>query len=304
MKIGKKTEERIKAGIAKFKKVLVVAKNRDLNESDTVAIINDMLAEVFGYEKYSEITSELMIRGTFCDLAIRLNDKFENGFLIECKRVGIELKEEHMRQAVNYGVNKGIQWVVLTNGLEWRLYRLKFDQPVTWDMIARFNWETIDPKCEQDIEKVFCLCKEGVEKGAREELFEKVQCVNRFVIGQLLLQDPVISVVRKELRKMADDISVEEDEIQKILLTGVLRRDIIDEEEPETQKATQRVAKFYKQSVKKVVKKPVEKANEAAPAPQQNLSVTEQLLKEAEAGEKPSEPTVSASAAGDASTPV
>ena len=79
MKIAKKVEDCIKNGAVKFRKVLEAAKNRDLSESDTVAIITDMLAEVFGYEKYSEITSELMIRGTFCDLAIRLNDSFEKG---------------------------------------------------------------------------------------------------------------------------------------------------------------------------------------------------------------------------------
>ena len=67
MKITKKTEERIKTGIAKFRKVLEIAKERDLNESDTVAIITDMLAEVFGYDKYLEVTSELAIRGTYCD---------------------------------------------------------------------------------------------------------------------------------------------------------------------------------------------------------------------------------------------
>ena len=55
MKIAKKVEDRIKNGAVKFKKVLEAAKNRDLNESDTVAIITDMLAEVFGYEKYSDI---------------------------------------------------------------------------------------------------------------------------------------------------------------------------------------------------------------------------------------------------------
>ena len=48
MKITKKVEDRIKTSAVKFKKVLEAAKNRDLNESDTVAIITDMLAEVFG----------------------------------------------------------------------------------------------------------------------------------------------------------------------------------------------------------------------------------------------------------------
>lgn len=289
MKITKKVEYRIKTGVTKFKKVLEAARNRDLNESDTVAIITDMLAEVFGYEKYSEITSELMIRGTFCDLAIRINDSFEKGFLIECKRVGIELKEDHMRQAVNYGVNKGIQWVVLTNGVEWRLYRLKFEKPVTWDLVARFSWETIDVRCEQEMEKVFCLCKEGVEKNARDELFEKVQCVNRFVIGQLILQEPVVSILRKELRKMADGILVEPDEVEKILRTGVLRGDLMSEDEPEVQSALRRVSKFYRQATKKCEKKPAEKKDDqpSAPVPEQQPSLTEQLLKEAEAQEQP-----------------
>ena len=283
MKITKKVEDRIKTSAVKFKKVLEAAKNRDLNESDTVAIITDMLAEVFGYEKYSEITSELMIRGTFCDLAIRLNDSFEKGFLIECKRIGIELKEEHMRQAVNYGVNKGIQWVVLTNGIEWRLYRLKFEKPVTWDLVGRFNWGTLDVKCEQELEKVFCLCKEGVEKGARDDLFEKVQCVNRYVIGQLILQEPVVSVLRKELRKMADGILVEPEEVEKILRVGVLRGDVMAEDEPEAGTCL-----TVNAQEKKCEKKPADKKDEQpAPVPEQKLSLTEQLLQEAEAKEQP-----------------
>ena len=175
MKIEKRVEDRIRSGATKFRKVLDIARNRDLNESDTVAIINDMLSEMFGYAKYLEITGDLIIRGTYCALAIRLNGKFENGFLIECKRMGEMLTEEHMSQAANCG----IQWVVLTNGIEWRLYRIRFEQPVGWDLVVSFSFESSDAKCEQDLEKLFCLCKEGVKKGAREKLFKKIQCGTR-----------------------------------------------------------------------------------------------------------------------------
>ena len=119
MKVSKKTEEMLRTGVAKFQKVLLAAKTRDLNESDTVAIITDMLADIFGYDKYMEVTSELAIRGTYCDLAIKIDDKFQ--FLIECKAIGIDLKEAHIRQATAYGANKGIEWVILTNGIVWRL---------------------------------------------------------------------------------------------------------------------------------------------------------------------------------------
>ena len=146
----------------------------------------------------------------------------------------------------------------------------------------KINWETVDVKCEQELEKVFCLCKEGVEKGARDELFEKVQCVNRYVIGQLVLQEPVISVLRKELRKMADGILVETEEVENILRAGVLRGDVMAEDEPEVQNAVHRVSKFYRQAAKKCEKKPAEKKDEPPPAPvtEQKLSLTEQLLQE------------------------
>lgn len=281
MKPTKKIEERIKNTLPKFQKVLQIAKDRDLNESDTVSIINDILADVFGYEKYTEITSELMIRGTFCDLAIRLNGKFEDGFLIECKRVGIELKEEHMRQAVNYGVNKGINWVILTNGIIWKVYKLKFEQPVSWDLVLTVDLLNVNVKDDADIENLFVICKEGVLKSAREELYEKVQCVNRFVIGQLILNEPVLSVIRKELRKMSDGINVAEEEIGEIIRTSVLKRDIVDEEQSETQMAMTRVAKFYKQSIKKHEKKEVV-VKEENKEPVQEMSVADKLLKEAE----------------------
>jgi hypothetical protein len=42
--IPKKTEARIRAGIKKYKGVVRNAKDRDVNESDTVTIITDILS--------------------------------------------------------------------------------------------------------------------------------------------------------------------------------------------------------------------------------------------------------------------
>lgn len=275
MKVTKKTEDRIKAGLPKFQKVLGIAKDRDLNESDTVSIITDILAEIFGYDKYLEVTSELAIRGTYCDIAVKLGDKFQ--YLIECKAIGTELKENHLRQAIGYGSNKGIQWVVLTNGIDWQVYRLRFEQPIAWDLVARFDLSTISIRNERDMEKLLILTKEGVEKGAREELFEKTQCVNRFMAAALILSDSVVSSLRREFKKLSDGINVEEAEIVALLRDGVLRRDLLEGDESEL--AFAKVAKHFKQAAKKsptkkaVTTQPVEPT---APA----LSITEQILAE------------------------
>jgi len=37
-----------------------------------VILATDILADVFGYDKYTEITSEYAIRSTYCDLAIKI----------------------------------------------------------------------------------------------------------------------------------------------------------------------------------------------------------------------------------------
>ena len=276
MKITKKTEDRIKASIPKFQKVLGIAKDRDLNESDTVSIITDILAEVFGYDKYLEVTSELAIRGTYCDIAIKIGDKFQ--YLIECKAIGTELKEAHLRQAIGYGANKGIQWIILTNGIDWQIYRLRFEQPIAWDLVARFDLSSISLKNERDVEKLIIVTKEGIEKGAREDLYEKTQCVNRFVAGALILSDAVVSVLKREFKKLADGINIEDAEVIALLRDGVLRRDLLEGEE--AMAAMAKVNKHFKQTAKKpTVKKPAQTAAlEQAPAPAMSLS--DQMLAE------------------------
>jgi len=273
MKISKKTEERILANVPKFQKILAVAKARDLNESDTVVIITDLLAEVFGYEKYVEITSEMAIRGTYCDLAVKINDKFQ--YLIECKAIGTELKDMHLRQVVNYGANKGVQWIVLTNGIDWQVYRIRFEQPIAWELVMRFDLLTGSVKDEKFIEALLLVTKEGVEKCVREDLFEKIQCVNRFVIGAIILSEPVVSAVKKELRKLAEGFRIEDSEIAALIRDGVLRRDLIEGEEAAS--ALAKISKMLKPAapVKKEASKP---KDPRAAVPVVTPSLTEQLL--------------------------
>lgn len=272
MKITKKTEERIISAIPKFQKVLTIAKARDLNESDTVSVITDLLAEVFGYEKYLEITSELAIRGTYCDLAVKVNDKIQ--FLIECKAIGTELKDNHLRQAVGYGANKGIQWIVLTNGADWNVYRIRFEQPIAWDLVTTFDLSTGSVKDERFRESVFLVTKEGVEKNAREEVYEKIQCVNRFIVGAVIMSDPIVQAVKREMRKIADGVRVEDSEILTLICDGVLRRDLVEGEEAAA--ALMKVSKMNKQTTvpKKINASQQLQKQESI----QSLSISDQLL--------------------------
>ena len=242
MAIPTKVEERISKNLSKFQNVLKRAKDKDLNESDTVQIISDILADVFGYDKYSEVTSELAIRGTFCDLAIKINDKFQ--FLIECKAIGIQLKDNHLKQAIDYGANKGIPWIVLTNGTDWEIYKIKFEKPISYDLVCAFNLIALSSKKDDDLEKLFILCKEGLSKDHRENFYEKTQCVNKFIIGSFILSEPVISRIKKELRSFSDGLKIENEEIESIIKQEILRREIIEGDDAE--KNFSRIKRYYK----------------------------------------------------------
>jgi hypothetical protein len=169
--IPKRVSDRLVRAVGKFQQVLKNAKDRDVNESDTVFIIKDILAEVFGYDKFVEVTSEFAIKGTYCDLAIKVDNKVE--FLIEVKAIGIDLKEGHLRQAVDYGANKGVQWVILTNGMNWQIYKLRFDRAIVHDLLCSFNFDELNPKNEEHQEKLFIICKEGLVKDAREKFHRR-----------------------------------------------------------------------------------------------------------------------------------
>ena len=80
----KRVAERLVAGIKRYQPILADAKARDVGEADTVTIIKDMLADVFGYDKYSEVTSEHSIRGTYCDLALKIDGTLQTLIEVKC----------------------------------------------------------------------------------------------------------------------------------------------------------------------------------------------------------------------------
>jgi hypothetical protein len=61
--VSAKVAKILAAVIERFRPIFAPAKSRDVGKSDTVIIVMDMLSELFGCDKYSEITSEPSRRG-------------------------------------------------------------------------------------------------------------------------------------------------------------------------------------------------------------------------------------------------
>jgi len=251
--ITKRVADRVSSSLKAFQGVLEQQRDRDVSEADTVTIVKDILSDVFGYDKYAELTSEHSIRGTYCDLAIKIDGKL--AFLIEVKAIGLELKEGHLKQAVDYAANQGCEWVVLTNGIEWHIYHVIFKKPIDKREIVQFNLLTSNSKSETDLEKIWLLTREGFTKSALSEFRDRKEATSRFMLAAIILNsESVKSAIRREIRRVSDLIA-DEKVIEKMLRDEVLKRDAIEGADADA--ANRRVAR----SSEKRINKPLEKGD-------------------------------------------
>jgi hypothetical protein len=237
--VPSRVAERLAAGLRRFQPILESAKVRDINESDTVVIVADILSEVFGYDKYTEITSECSIRGTWCDLGIKIDGKFL--FLIEVKAIGLELKDAHAKQAVDYSANQGTDWVFLTNGDTWRVYKVTFGKPISNELVLQITLSSLSAKKASDMELLYNFTKEGWAKSAIDDFHSQRQALSRYSLAALMLSQPVLDVMRRELRRLVPDVRIDTEQIRAELASEVLKRDVIEGER--AQEASRRLAR-------------------------------------------------------------
>ncbi|NEQ52162.1 MAG: type I restriction enzyme HsdR N-terminal domain-containing protein [Leptolyngbya sp. SIO3F4] len=228
MAIPKRVTDRFAKHVRDFQKIIAQQRAKDVSEADTVTVVKDLLAEVFGYDKYNELTSEHEIRGTYCDLAIKLDNKL--AMLIEVKAIGTELKPAHVKQAIDYAANQGCEWVTLTNGLCWHLYHVIFKKPIDKQLVTKFEFDSINYKRAADAELLYLITREGFTKNALTEFRDRKEATSRYMLAAVILSDPIISAVRRELRKV-NDLRVDTAEIEAALRDGVLKRDAIEGDE-------------------------------------------------------------------------
>jgi predicted type IV restriction endonuclease len=195
--------------LKKFGDVFKAARERNANESDTVMYLIKFFEEVLGYDPLSgEITKEVPVKERYCDFAIVLNTKAQElkpEFLVEAKSAGIKsLNAKHIEQASNYAANKGVNWVVLTNGTEWHLYHLTFDNGIQTDLVFELNF--ID-ELEQNPDFVWdvlsVLVKGNVEDGSLETYYEQKKLLSPKNVVSVLLGDEALAKVRQELNRKA-----------------------------------------------------------------------------------------------------
>lgn len=212
------TAEKVRASIRKYSKPLSDLIARDANEGDTRLLITDMLCEGLGWDKYTELTTEYQVKGEFADYGVRL-DKQLIAF-IEVKRATTKLNSRHLRQVEMYAVNEGVEWLILTNGSHWQVFRLIPGLPVTIDLVLDVNLasdETVAAKASQ----MFYLHRESLKRAQIEDVWKARAATAPKALANAILSETVLNELRKEVKRRSGH-SIEAADLGRLVRDSVL----------------------------------------------------------------------------------
>jgi hypothetical protein len=189
---------------SKLQKLLTCLKNyrkefldsglKELDESGTRLMINRFLSDVLGYKQIEEIKTEYMIKGTYADYVIQVNNT--RYFLVEVKALSFQLSEKHLRQTVNYGANEGIEYALLTNGRNFEFYKIIFEQPISSRLIFSVDLSEFNA-LKNAANQLQHLHRDSVVKNFFKPLWNKCEATDPYNVAGIICSGPVLKCIQK-----------------------------------------------------------------------------------------------------------
>jgi len=161
------TARRISEGLKRLQPIIRDAKADDAGEADTIKVVAYCLFEIFGHRRCPEVTPRHVDGEAFIDIS---TTAFSLPFLLETKAIGLPLEDEYLNQAVNRAHKKSLEWLVLTNGQTWKVFKVIFSEPIDQVLIAEIDLLAINPETAEEAKGLFMLCREFWQKPAEEEI--------------------------------------------------------------------------------------------------------------------------------------
>lgn len=211
-----KLDKETKKAILGARNMIEAVAKADGNEAETRRRVERIFESLMGYDTLKHITREHAVHGVgdteYCDFAIQLDNKESSVpiVLVELKRVNIDLMPKHLKQVSSYAINMGCEWVLLTNGKEWKLYHISFGQPPQPKLVDSWNLISDDPVILA--EKFSSVGYKNVKKGGLARLWEKSNVLTAHNILRAILAQESITLIRRKLKR-ATNVLVSPEEI-------------------------------------------------------------------------------------------
>ena len=99
---------------------------------------------------------------------------------------------------------------------------------ISHEEVCRVVLSDINPKSQDHLQQLFLFAKEGLTIDAMDAFHQHAQLFNKFTVAAIVRSEPVISVVRRELRKLFPDIKVGNDNLLAMIEDEVVKREVIE----------------------------------------------------------------------------
>ena len=216
----KAIDKEMRRKISDSRKLIEKLMKTDSNEATTRQGIERIFENVMGYDVFKHLSRERAVKGAgeteHVDYAIQLEPgrDVEPVIMVELKRVGVDLALKHLKQTTSYAIDAGCEWVLLTNGRDWRLYHVEFGQPPKTQLIEYWNLLTDD--IGQLAAKFDTISYKEVKKGSLKKLWERATVLSSDSILSALFNRDCVRVLRRVLRKNTDVLVAPEDLVNGI----------------------------------------------------------------------------------------
>ncbi len=204
---AQKLDKETRKAILEARSMIETISKNDANEAETCRRIEHFFDTLMHYDIFAHITKEHSIHSVgdsdYCDFAIQMEkgDKITPIILVEVKRVNMELSPKHLKQATSYAINIGCEWAILTNARDWQLYHVSFGQPPQTTLLD--SWHLMTDNVFLLSDKFDLIGLKNVKRGGLEQLWQKSNVLTPRNVLKVILSEPSISMIKRELKKGA-----------------------------------------------------------------------------------------------------
>jgi hypothetical protein len=191
-------------GLKKYLPHLLQAQQDNLNEAETLKGIDKVFEDVLGYDSWTEISRELEVKSKYVDRAIKIDGTIK--FFVEAKAAGKKLRQRHVEQVELYAAQGNIPWLLVTNGIEWKLYHLTITTGEPVDFEPVFSVTLAEETIEESAEMLSLLHRNSVKAGAHEKFWEHQTALSPATIGRAIFTEDVLRHIRKEVHQQQETL--------------------------------------------------------------------------------------------------
>ena len=194
----------------------------DGNEAETRRRLERVFENLLGYDSLKHLSREHAVKASglteHLDFAIRLDGTPDATpiMVVEVKAVGVDLRQKHIKQAISYAINLGCNWILLTNGREWRIYHMEFRHNESPDARLLEEWNLLEGDPAELLKQFDRISYRNVRRGELGRLWETAKVLQPKSLLEAMFSIDSLRSMRRVLKKEAGVLIAFEDIIEGI----------------------------------------------------------------------------------------